>query len=127
MFTKNSQPVAIRAAAILTGSYVAGTTIQNAHNYNQLTIEVDYTQGSLTSLEIKVEFSRDGVTFFQDINISPSSGVNTIIPSSYTYTGAAAKFSIDLAINTNFIKVSAKGTGTATSSSLAISGTLALV
>lgn len=56
--------VPVRASAILTGSYVAGTIIDGGEgqnggvlNNNQLIILANFTKGSLTSLEIKVEFS----------------------------------------------------------------------
>jgi len=58
----------IRASAILTNSYVAGTTINNANHEDQLIIYVDFTIGSLTSAELKVEFSDDDITYYQETN-----------------------------------------------------------
>lgn len=125
--TKNSRIAEVRSAAILTNSYVEGTIIDEANQYNQLSLEIAYTKGSLTSLEIKIEYSQDGVTYVQDANVAPSAGTNTISVSEYTYAGSTANFILDMPINTNFIKVSAKGTGTVTSSSLAINAVLAYV
>jgi len=45
----------VRSAAILTTSYVAGTVIKDVEKFNQLIIYIDFTKGSLTSLELKVE------------------------------------------------------------------------
>jgi len=122
LFTKS-----IRDSAVLTTSYVAATVIDQAHVYNQLTINVDYTKGSLTSLEIKVEFSTDGTTYRQQVVASVGSGTTTLLANEYTYAGASNNFPIDLPISTNFIKISAKGTGTVTNSLLALSATLSVV
>lgn len=48
---------AIRVAAILTTSYVAGTIIKDVHEMNQLIINWGFTKGSLTSAELKIEFT----------------------------------------------------------------------
>lgn len=47
----------VRSSAILTTSYVAGTVTDEAQNQNQLIVLVDFTKGSLTSAELKVEFT----------------------------------------------------------------------
>jgi len=128
MFTRNFVFVPVRSAAILTTSYVAGTVISEATNYNQLTILVDYTIGSLTSLEIIVEYSFDDVTYYQDVNIGTSAGTNTITVANYTYTGTSDTFSIQTPISASFIKISAKGSGgTPTGSSLKLDALLAYV
>ena len=67
----------VRAAAILTGSYVAGTVIDTGGIYNQVLLNVVYTKGSLTSAEIKIEFSSDNLTFYQETNPSVSTGTTT--------------------------------------------------
>ena len=53
----------VRSAAILTTSYVAGTIIEGApyvpigiQEQNQMVIYFDFTKGSLTSAELKIEF-----------------------------------------------------------------------
>jgi hypothetical protein len=47
----------VRTAAILTTSYVAGTILENTEIYDKLAIYADFTKGSLTTAEIKVEFA----------------------------------------------------------------------
>jgi hypothetical protein len=113
----------VRSAAELTGSYVAGTVlgIEEVHGglHNQVVLYVDLTLTSLTSAEIKVEFSDDNVTYFQETFASISGTTETDSLGEHTFT-QAGKFRIPIPIKDNYIKISAKGTGTATGSSMAI-------
>lgn len=129
MFPIRYQAFPIRTAAILTGSYVAAiilgptdSTTQVAANVdkaNQLELECIFTKGSLTSVEIKIEFSQDGTNYVQETNKSVSAGTSTLTLNEYTST-ASGSFHISIPIMANYVKVSAKGTGTATGSSLGI-------
>jgi len=67
----------IRSAAILTGSYVAGTVIDTGGIYNQGILNLQFTIGSLTTAEIKIEFSNDNSTYYQESNASVSTGTTT--------------------------------------------------
>lgn len=123
------EPITIRTAAILTGSYVAADVLGPTSSTppsanNQLELECQYTKGSLTSVEIKIEFSQDGVTYCQETVKAVSGGTTTLSLNEYTTT-ASTGFVISVPITANYIKVSAKGTGTATGSSLAIIAKLA--
>jgi hypothetical protein len=117
MFNSISQT--IRAAAILTDSYVAATVLERVENYNEFTAYCYYTEGSLTSLEIKIETSLDGTNYVQETNLSISGGTGTLSKGEYTTT-ETGNFKISIPVSARFIKVSAKGTGTVTSSSLQI-------
>ena len=131
MYPDRYLPITIRDAAILTNSYVAakilgaytksdGTQVQaDVSKHNQLELECIYTKGSLTSLEIKIEFSNDGTNWVQETNKAVSGGTTTLTLNEHTTT-ASTGFHISIPIMANFIKVSAKGTGTLTGSSLAI-------
>lgn len=113
-------PQTIRDAAILTGSYVAATTLEDVHAYNQLILYVDFTIGSLTTAEIKVEFSADNTNFYHEaVEGSPSSGVAGVDPY-VRQLSATGAFRLAIPIKDRYVKVSAKGTGTATSSSMTI-------
>lgn len=117
----------IRAAAILTDAYVAATVIDNAEIYNQLMLDVRYTKGSLTSLQLKVEFSLDGATYTQETTESISGGTITETAVERTFVPSGNQnFLIAVPIKCNKIKVSAKGTGTVTSSSLTLVAALAV-
>jgi hypothetical protein len=116
-----------RAAAILTNSYVAADTITEASGYNSLMLQLYFTIGSLTSCEIKIEKSMDGTNFTRVTNIATSGATNTLTLQENTFT-ATGNYEILLTnLKANFIKVSAKGTGTVTSSSLKIDYTLGVV
>lgn len=118
----------VRPAAILTTSYVAGNIIGNDKEFtsqpvslqNQLVLLIDFTIGSLTSVDIKIEVAGVSTDFYQ--LLAPSSfsgGVETPQPLTIHLT-ATTKFAYSLPTKYRYIKVSALGTGTVTSSSLAI-------
>lgn len=122
----------IRSSAVLTGSYVAstvlgptgtGTDIDPVEN-NQLALYISFTIGSLTSAEVKVEFSNDGTTYYQETSTSVSSGTSTDSLLAHTYT-ATGNYRLLIPIVDRYIKVSAKGTGTVTNSLMAIDAILA--
>lgn len=121
----NYLTVPVRSSAILTDSYVAGTIISNAHEYDQLIVRLKYTKGSLTSLEVKIEYSQDGgTTYFQDTNMSVSGGTSTLSANEFTYTGATGNIQIEKNIACSHIKISVKGTGTVTNSLLEVTAVL---
>src|SRR3990167_2352789 len=117
----------IRSSAVLTGSYVAatvlgpeglGTGIDPVEN-NQLVLYLAFTIGSLTSAEVKVEFSDDGTTYYQETASSISSGTSTDSTLTHTYT-ATGNYRLPIPLVDRYIKVSVKGTGTVTNSLMAI-------
>jgi hypothetical protein len=121
----------VRSAAILTTSYVAGTVIglsgdSGVDNCSQLSVLIDFTIGSLTSAEVKVEFSDDGVTYYQESFSSVSSGTDTLTLGEHKLA-ATGKFYLSIPFQSSYVKISAKGTGTVTSSSMAISASVGVV
>lgn len=127
---QNYDIVDVRSAAILTTSYVAGTVINysnaNPALNNQLLLYVDFTIGSLTTAEIKVEYSHDGSTYFQETFESISGGTATLSLGIYQI-GSTGKYVIAIPIKASYIKISVKGTGTVTSSSMAIKAVVGTV
>ena len=119
----NYQKHDIRTASILTNSYVAGMilgpTNGNPSAYNQLIVYVDFTIGSLTDAQIKIEFSHDGVSYFQESFSAISAGISTDTVGVHKLT-ATGKYRIAIPIKDNYIKISAIGTGTVTSSTVTI-------
>ncbi len=116
--------VSLRSSAILTTSYVAadviGGDVSQQHvvrGSNQLIILADFTIGSLTSLELKVETSIDGLSWYQESFGSISAGTDTVSLGEHTNT-ATGKYRIPIPVNEPYIRISAKGTGTVTSSLL---------
>jgi len=108
-----------RDAAILTASYVAGTIADNIDEYNQLLLLVQFTLGSLTSAQIKVEFSHDQITWFQEVSsvIDGGSSKDSLMEHTITATG---NYTIPTQLKAKHVRVSAKGTGVVTSSSMKI-------
>ncbi len=91
---------------------------------DMIVLECLYTEGSLTSLEIKVEFSYDGTNYGQEQNASTSGGTTTLTPNEFTTT-TTGNFHVTIPKNgAGYMKVYAKGTGTTTNSSLAINAYL---
>ena len=75
----------VRAAAITTNSYVAGNVVSMG-NQNTLGLEVDFTLGSLTSMEIKIEVSNDaGTTYAQQVSESTTGAETTVTLHNYTF------------------------------------------
>ena len=108
----------LRSAAILTTSYVAATVLDTALQ-NQVIFLISFTKGSLTTAEVKVEFSYDGTTYFQETSRAISGGTSTDTVLEHSY-GATGNFVLDLPIMYRYVKISAKGTGTVTNSSMTI-------
>ena len=115
----NGDNAIIRASAVLTTSYVAATVISNAEGFNQLVLYVDFTIGSLTTAEMKVEFSDDGTTYYDEISETITAGTATALPLVHA-VGATGKKRYMIPIKDKYIKVSVKGTGTVTGSLMAI-------
>lgn len=118
----------IRESAILTGDYVVVKTWGEASGEGRRDIDaahllLDYTFviGSLTSMSMKVEYSDDGVVWFQNTSESTSAGVSTVSAQTFKITAnATASLSVSL-IKHPWLRVSVVGEGTVTSSLLAIS------
>jgi len=115
----------VRASAILTTSYVAGTIMgpvettgqlcANPSSNNQLVILWSFTLGSLTSGELKVEFSHDGTTYYQETFGNIITGTETDTLGEHTVI-ASGNYRIEIPLKDNYVKISVKGTGTATNS-----------
>lgn len=110
---------AVRSAAILTGSYVAGTVIGPVGLQNQLMVLIDLTFGALTDAQVKVEFSNDGTTYYQETFSSVSGGTSTESAGTHKFT-ATGKYRLAIPIKDQYIKISAIGTGDVSNSSMTI-------
>jgi hypothetical protein len=115
----------VRAAAILTNGYVAGTVLDQTHENNQLILLVDFAKGSLTDLQVKVEFSPDGTNYYQETFQAISGGTATETLGVHLM-GASGLYRIPVQIMDRYIKISAIGTGTVTSSSATIDALLGI-
>jgi len=115
----------LRTSSILTGSYVAATVLGGSasngrvEEYNEVVFYCYYTKGSLTSLEVKIESSLDGTNYVTETNMSITGATATLNKGEFTTT-EDGNFKISVPMSAKFVKISAKGTGTTTSSLLAI-------
>ncbi len=128
----NYRRINIRSSTVLTGSYVESTILgpedvptASPIEQNKLLLNINFTIGSLTSAEIKVEFSDDGITYFQETNLL-TSGALTTLTLNENVLSATGKYVLSIDLIARYVKVSAKGTGTVTGSLLAIDAILAV-
>lgn len=123
----------IRASAVLTNSYVAATILGpqglgqllDPVENNQLVVLVKLTLGSLTSAEVKVEFSNDGTNYYQETAGSVSGGTSTDSLLTHTMT-ATGNYRLPISLVDRYVKVSVKGTGTVTNSLMVVDAVLAI-
>jgi len=117
----------LRASLVLTNAYVNSSSVaSSAEGENQLILLIDVTLGSLTSVEIKVEFSDDDATFFQESFGVISGGTDTLTLGEHTIT-ADGNYRLPIPVLDRFFRIAAKGTGTVTGSLLAVDGVLGAV
>ena len=114
----------IRPAAILTNAHVDTLVLWDDDNnrsqeLNQSVLFIDFTIGSLTSLELKLEYSDNWVDYYQQTFIDVSGGTATTSLWEYTFTASWA-YEIANPFKARFVRASVKGTGTVTSSSCTI-------
>lgn len=126
------QPLTLRSSAVLTTSYVAGTVIgaetsdkTKVNEYNQLILYVDFTIGSLTSAEIKVEFSPDNSSYYQESHEKLDDGTSNVYALTYKLTATGA-YRLPIQCNDRYVKVSVKGTGTVTNSLMGVKAVLGI-
>lgn len=86
-------PATLRANAALTTSYVASDHCK-VPSARKIGILLKLTYVAATSVEWYVEWSHDATTWYRSINVSPSSGTNTIYANSQTYTLGAASVNL---------------------------------
>lgn len=124
MYQQDYKSVVIREDAVLTNSYVECDVVSapdfKMNLLNQLLLYVDFTIGSLTSADIIVEFSDDGVNYYQEsLEDVPTAGVS-VIEKYVRRMDATGTYRFAIPIKDKHVKVSAKGNGTVTDSSMLI-------
>lgn len=117
---------AVRASAILTDTYVAGTVIDTGTLFNQAVVLLSFTIGSLTTAEIKIEFSNDNSTFYQETNPAVSAGTTTETLAIHQIA-ATGNYRIPVPLLDRYIKISVKGTGTMTNSLMKVDLNLGVI
>jgi len=113
---------AIRAAAITTNAYVVGNIVgpkENFDSFDQLNLAIKFTIGSLTNMDIKIEYSNDGSTYYQETFAAVSGGISTETAGVHRYA-ADGNYTLSLNTKWRYAKISVIGNGTVTSSSVTI-------
>lgn len=110
-FPNKSRPHIVRAVAVATSSYVAGTVF-SSDEHNCLGILVKYTKGDETSLQVKVESSIDaGTTYGQQTAESASGGTITVSLAERTFTATGNYWITITPFKADTVKISSKMTG----------------
>ena len=110
----------LRESAILTTSYVATNFARTAH-VQDIGLWFDLEQGSLTSFQYKVQWSRDSNIWFDEVTESVLSGIITDATLYYTLTfGGDVRLYKPLPVRAPYIRMAVKGTGTVTGSTCAV-------
>jgi len=105
---------AVRAAAILTTSEVAGTSFDlNEAKDSEATVQIDFTLGSLTNGIFRFFVSMDGSTFYTLMGPTGAAITQTLTANSSLAIPVQAP-------GWKFMRVSVQGTGTVTSSSATV-------
>lgn len=123
----------LRASAVLTTSYVAatvhgpqgGSTANDPVENNQLVLLIELTLGSLTSVEVKVEFSDDNSTYYQETASLITAGTSADSPLIHQFD-EDGNYRLPIPLVDRNIKVSVKGTGTVTNSLVSVKSVLAI-
>ena len=101
----------VRASLIMTTSYVVAnlTDPENTDNLkdisdlNQIIVIPKLTFGSLTSAEVKIEFSSDGTNWYQETSSAVSSGTVTESLAEHTF-GATGNYRIAVPVKDRYTK-----------------------
>ena len=124
--TSPGGPFHARAAAVLTNSLVYTEAI-DISNQNQVTALVDFTKGSLTDMQMRVQLSWDKTNWYDyeidDTQNEVISGTDCQIPARafVRVLDGDCHLAINIPVKSAWVRFGVIGVGTVTSSSCAIS------
>lgn len=111
VFPNKSKPHVVRAVAVPTSSYVAGTVF-SSDEQNCLGVLVKYTKGDETSLEVKIESSVDaGTTYGQQTTEIATGGSIAVALAERTFTATGNYWVLVNPFKADTVKISVKATG----------------
>lgn len=120
MIQANKSKHTVRASAVLTAAYVAGTVF-SSDEHNTLGVLVDYTKGDETSLEVKIESSIDGgTTYAQQITETATGGSIAVALAERTFTATGKYWVVVHPFKADTVKISVKATGGTPTGTVAI-------
>ena len=114
----NVTETVIRAAAILTTSYVAATVVDVSAS-NQITLKIRFTIGSADSCQIKMEISEDQ-SLWEEQAYYYMSGDNAVYTAYPIQLESSCNIFIPIPVATTYVRFSARAVTDATGTSLAL-------
>jgi len=115
------QPRSVRASAALTNAYVVGTNTVSFERHNSLGIEVSYTKGDETSMQMKVEVSNDGgTTWAQETTETTTAGTVAIALAERSYSASGVYSTFLRPVRAGLARISVKATGGTPTGTVAI-------
>jgi len=128
-----TKKVSIRAASVLTLSFVNAATTISMQNWNQLILWLDFTTGSSTGFTVRLEAADDEQLEWYKLPAIDAAVIASNVASvptyasEYTFAAVTDKYVLPIPANYRYIRVSAKALTSATDTSLAIYYTQGLV
>ena len=119
----NIRRIVIRAAAALTTSYVTSNSF-NIQGANQLQLLVSFTKGDSDGCRLKIEFSEDGSSWYQESIVEYSSGDANHSPLARKIEDSA-NLVLSVPTSSSFLRVSGQAITSGTSTSFSVLATIA--
>ena len=119
----NIRRIVIRAAAALTTSYVTSDNF-NIQGANQLQLLVSFTKGDSDGCRLKIEFSEDWSTWYQESVVEYLSG-DAIHEPLVRKIDNSANLVLSVPISASFFRVSGQAITSGTGTSLSVVATIA--
>ena len=123
--SKILRDLSVRSSSILTNAYVAGETI-DANDSNTLVLYIDYTGSNLTSADIKISYSFDESSWYQESMSASATGTTTQYENIHRLISDGT-YRLKIPVMDRYVKVEAIGNGVVTGSLLAIDSYVGVV
>ena len=120
----NIETITVRAAAALTTSYIASDVLK-IQGANQLQLLVSFTKGSSDGCKLRIEFSEDQLTWYQE-SVADLLATNDAEHAPLTRKiNDSANLIISIPISASFLRVSSQAITSGTGTSLSVLATIA--
>lgn len=108
-------PFSVRAASVaITSAYINGNVF-SMDRHNAIGLEVIYTRGSETSLEVRTQVSNDGgATWLQESAESVSGGTITKSLAERTYSATGSYSDLITPMRAKLVRIATKGSSSTT-------------
>jgi len=121
-----SETIVVRNKTSLTTGYVASATVLEIDNINQVVLLTDFTIGSSAGCQIKVEFSADESSWYQE-SITEPSGDNLVHSPLVHIIDQTSTPVISFPVAHPYARISVMAINDASSASLGIDATLSFI